>query len=138
MFGFGKKKGHTLGLDITSSSITVAQVEKTKLGCELTRYASIASPPNTVREGLIADPETVGAVVQECIMQAGVAASGSPPVVNTVVPGQSVVIRLMPVPIGMPPDEEKLAGWKRGRSSPKPRRRVWTHVGRRGLGYRDS
>ncbi len=105
MFGFGKKKGHTLGLDITSSSITVAQVEKTKLGCELTRYASIASPPNTVREGLIADPETVGAVVQECIMQAGVAASGSPPVVNTVVPGQSVVIRLMPVPIGMPPDE---------------------------------
>lgn len=105
MFGFGKKKGPTLGLDINSASITVLQLEKTKLGIELTKYGSIPTPPNTVREGLIADPETVGAVVQDCLMQAGITLGNVSPVVNAVVPGQSVVIRLMPVPTGMPPDE---------------------------------
>ncbi len=105
MFGFGKKKGPTLGLDVNSASVSVVQMEKTKVGIELTRYGSIPTPPNTVREGLIADPETVGAVVQDCLIQAGLNLSGAPPVLNAVVPGQSVVIRLMPVPTGMPPDE---------------------------------
>ncbi len=105
MFGFGKKKGPTIGLDVNTASVSVLQMEKTKLGIELTRYATIPTPPNTVREGLIADPETVGAVVQDCIVQAGIATTAGMPVVNTIVPGQSVVIRLMPVPTGMPPDE---------------------------------
>lgn len=104
MFGLGKKKGQTLGLHISSAYISVVQLDKTKLGIELTRYADIPTPPNTVREGLIADPETVGAVVQDCLAQAGIM-GGAPPVLNTAVPGQSVVIRLMPVPTGMPPDE---------------------------------
>jgi len=104
VFGFGKRKGPTLGLDINSGRITVLQFDKTKMGMEITRYASVATPPNTVREGLIADPETIGSLLRDVLEGAGIPLS-PPPVVNIAVPGQSVVIRLMPVPTGMPPDE---------------------------------
>jgi len=104
VFGIKKRKGPTLGLEVNSQSLSVVQLEKTKLGVELVRFSEIPTPPNTVREGLIADPDTVGSVVQDLLVQAGLGASGGA-VVNAVVPGQSVVIRLMPVPTGMPPDE---------------------------------
>ena len=107
MFAFGKRRGPALGLDINGDNITVVQLEKTKAGIELTRCASQPTPPNTVREGLVADPETVGAVVREVMELAGVPRTGAVPALNVIVPGQSVVVRLMPVPTGMP--EEELA-----------------------------
>lgn len=107
MFAFGKRRGPVLGLDINGDNITVVQLEKTKAGIELRRCASQPTPPNTVREGLVADPETVGAVVREAMELAGVPRTGAVPALNVIVPGQSVVVRLMPVPTGMP--EEELA-----------------------------
>lgn len=105
MFGFGKRKGPTLGLDINSDSITLLQLEKTRSGIEVARFACQPTPPNSVREGLVADPELVGEVVIELMNEAGVPPSGQTPVLNIVVPAQAVVIRLMPVPVGMPDDE---------------------------------
>ncbi len=105
MFAFGKRKGPTLGLDINGDSIVALQLERVKAGVELTRCANLPTPPNTVREGLVSDPDTVGAVVREVVELAGIPRTGAPAVVNVVVPGQSVVIRLMPVPTGMPQDE---------------------------------
>ncbi|HEY9787433.1 MAG TPA: type IV pilus assembly protein PilM [Candidatus Obscuribacterales bacterium] len=105
MFGFGKKKGPVLGLDINSDSITLIQLEKTRSGIEVARFACQPTPPNTVREGLVADPETVGEVVLDLMNQADIPPSGPSPVVNIAVPAQAVVIRLMPVPTGMPDEE---------------------------------
>ena len=105
MFGFGKRKGPTLGLDINSDSITLLQLEKTRAGIEVARFACQPTPPNSVREGLVADPELVGEVVIELMNEAGVPPSGQTPMLNIVVPAQAVVIRLMPVPVGMPDDE---------------------------------
>jgi len=105
MFSFGKKKGPTLGLDINSDSITLIQLDKTRVGIEVARFACQPTPANTIREGLIADPETVGSVVMDLLAQANIPPSGPSPVVNLVVPAQAVVIRLMPVPTGMPPEE---------------------------------
>jgi type IV pilus assembly protein PilM len=105
MFSFHKKKGPTLGLDINSDSITLIQLDKTRSGIEVARFACHPTPPNTMREGLIADPETLGAVVMELLGAANIAPSGPAPIVNVVVPAQAVVIRLMPVPTGMPPEE---------------------------------
>ncbi len=105
VFSFAKKKGPTLGLDINSDSISILQIEQTKLGTELTRFSKQPTPPNAVREGLITDPDTVGAIVRELLDELGLSASGPTPTVNVVVPGQSVVVRLMPVPIGMPAEE---------------------------------
>jgi type IV pilus assembly protein PilM len=105
LFGFGKRKGPTLGLDINSDSITLLQLEKTRSGIEVARFACQPTPPNSVREGLVADPELVGEVVIELMNEAGVPPSGQTPLLNIVVPAQAVVIRLMPVPVGMPDDE---------------------------------
>lgn len=105
MFGFGKKAGPTIGLDINSSTISVLQLEKTKTDLRVTRFASTLTPPEIVREGLLSDPEAVGAAVKELLDSAGIGLKGPAPVANIGLPGQSVVIRLMPVPKGMPNDE---------------------------------
>ncbi len=105
MFGFGKRKGPTLGLDINSDSITLLQLEKTRAGIEVARFACQPTPANSVREGVVAEPELIGEVVIDLMNEAGVPPSGQTPVLNIVVPAQAVVIRLMPVPVGMPEDE---------------------------------
>ncbi|MBI4532917.1 MAG: type IV pilus assembly protein PilM [Candidatus Melainabacteria bacterium] len=105
MFAFRKKKGPTVGLDINSGSLTIVQLSESKMGLELVRYASQPTPPNVVREGLIADSEIVGSMVAELVLQAGIPSRSAPPTVNVVVPGQSVVTKLVPVPTGMPPEE---------------------------------
>lgn len=104
-FGIGKKKGPTIGIDINSDSITLIQLDKTKIGVEMTRFASLPTPANTVREGLIADPGAIGSVITELMLQSGISQTGPSPVLNMTVPAQAVVIRLMPVPTGMPADE---------------------------------
>lgn len=105
MFGFGKKKGPTLGLDINSDSITLIQLDKSRVGVEMVHFACLPTPANTVREGLIADPIAIGSVISDLIQQAEIPLAGQSPTINMTVPAQSVVIRLMPVPTGMPPDE---------------------------------
>lgn len=107
LFGFGikKKKGPSFGIDINSDSITLIQLEKTRVGIEVTRFACMPTPANTVREGLIADPGAVGYVISNLMVQAGIPQTGPSPTINMSIPAQAVVIRLMPVPTGMPPDE---------------------------------
>lgn len=105
MLNFGKKPGPTLGLDINSSTISLVQIEKTKTDTKITRFSSMPTPPDIVREGLLADPEAVGAAVRELLDLVGIPNKKPIPLVNIGIPGQAVVIRLMPVPTGMPPDE---------------------------------
>ena len=105
MFGFGKKSGPTLGLDINSSTISVIQIEKTKTDVKVSRFSSMPTPPDIVREGLLSDPEAVGTAVRELLDLVGIPNKKPIPVVNIGIPGQAVVIRLMPVPTGMPDDE---------------------------------
>lgn len=105
MFGFRKKQSQLLGVDINSDSITLAQLEKTRNGIEITRFASTPTPANTIREGLVADPQTIGTVIMELFGQAGIPPNTSSPTINLTIPAQSSVIRLMPVPTGMPADE---------------------------------
>lgn len=105
MFSFAKKKGPTLGLDINGDSITLIQVDKTRSGIEVARFSCHPTPPNSIREGLIADPATIGEVVVELLHSANIPPGGPSPLINVAVPAQAVVIRLMPVPTGMPAEE---------------------------------
>ncbi len=105
MFGFGKKAGPTIGLDLNGSTISVMQLEKTKQDLRVSRFASTLTPPDIIMEGLLSDPEAVGSAVRELLDSVGLLAKGPKPVANIGIPGQSVVIRLMPVPKGMPTDE---------------------------------
>lgn len=105
MFGFKKKQGPTIGVEINSDSISLMQLEKTRVGIEVIRFACLPAPANTVREGLVTDPQAVGAVIMSLLEDSGIPASGPMPTMNISIPAQSAVIRLMPVPTGMPPDE---------------------------------
>lgn len=105
MFSFGKKGGPSLGLDINSQSINLIQLEKTKRGMEVAGFASMPSVSSAVREGLIIDPETIGQQVADLFGQLGSKVAKNRTYVNVAVPGQSVIIRLLPVPTGMPEDE---------------------------------
>ena len=105
MFGFRKKQSPLIGIEINSDSITLAQLERTRNGIEVTRFASIPTPANTIREGLVADPQTIGSVIMDLIHTSGIPPSGPSPTINVTIPAQSAVIRLMPVPTGMPADE---------------------------------
>ncbi len=104
MFSFGKKKGAMLGLDINSDSTTLVQLDKTKSGIEVQRFACQPTPPNCIREGLITDPITMGQLVDDLLKEAQIPTNQAP-IINVSVPAQAVVIRLMPVPVGMPPEE---------------------------------
>jgi type IV pilus assembly protein PilM len=104
VFSFGKKKGAILGLDINSDSTTLVQLDKTKSGVEVQRFACQPTPPNCIREGLITDPVTMGQLVDDLLKEAQIPTNQAP-IINVSVPAQAVVIRLMPVPVGMPPEE---------------------------------
>jgi len=104
VFSFGKKKGAMLGLDINSDSTTLIQLDKTKSGIEVQRFACQPTPPNCIREGLITDPVTMGQLVDDLLKEAQIPTNQAP-IINVSVPAQAVVIRLMPVPVGMPPEE---------------------------------
>lgn len=105
MFSFGKKKGAMLGLDINSDSTTLIQLEKTKVGIEVAKFACQPTPPNCIREGLITDPAVMGSLLQDLLKDAQIPMTSQAPIINVAVPAQAVVIRLMPVPVGMPPEE---------------------------------
>jgi type IV pilus assembly protein PilM len=105
MFSFGKKAGPSLGLDINSQSINLIQLEKTKRGMEVVGFASMPSVASAVKEGLIIDPETIGQQVADLFAELGSKIPKNRCFVNVAVPGQSVIIRLLPVPTGMPEDE---------------------------------
>lgn len=99
------KTGPKLGVDINSETITLLQVEKTKRGIEFIRFAYQPTPVNSVREGIIVDPEAVGYTLKEVIQSAGIKIARPMPLLNVAAPGQSVIIRLLPVPTGIPPEE---------------------------------
>jgi len=105
LFSFGKKKGVMLGLDINSDSTTLIQLEKTKEGIEIQRFACQPTPPNCIREGLITDPLIMGQLLDDLLKEAQVPSNTTAPIINVSVPAQAVVIRLMPVPVGMPAEE---------------------------------
>ena len=105
MFGFGKKKGLSFGLDINTEYLSLTQLDKTKRGVELVRFAKQPMPANAIREGIIVDPDLVGSVLKELVDSSGLKVLKPRPLVNVVAPGQSVIIRLLPVPTGMPEDE---------------------------------
>ena len=105
VFGLGKRFGPTFALDINSEAVSLLQLDQTKRGIEVVRFATFPSSPNYIRDGLIVEPESVGQIARELFVNAGLKSLRPKPRINVSVPGQSVIIRLLPVPVGMPADE---------------------------------
>lgn len=105
-FSLKKKSGPTIGLDINSTHISAIQMELTKEGeVQVVKYQSLPTPANIIHEGLLADPVAAAEVVRELLALMDLSGKGPLPVANIAIPAQSVITRLMPVPVGMPTDE---------------------------------
>ncbi|MBS1708912.1 MAG: type IV pilus assembly protein PilM [Armatimonadetes bacterium] len=88
------KKKSFLGLDIGHHAIKGAQVEKTGSGWKVVKAFNITTPPDAVKEGIIIDPDPVGAAIKAGMKQAHIHADSA--VVG--VAGGSVIVRNVRIP----------------------------------------
>jgi type IV pilus assembly protein PilM len=99
------RSGAYLGVDIGSALIKAVELAG-PAGGELTVRAagSIATPPGTVQEGRIADPQAVGRALKELLGKSGVRARQAIASVN----GQVAIVREVRMP-SLPPEEVRQA-----------------------------
>ncbi len=88
------KKKSFLGLDIGHRAIKGAQVEKTGSGWKVVKAFNIDTPTDAVKEGIVIDPEPVGAAIKAGMKQAHIHADSA--VIG--VAGGSVIVRSVRIP----------------------------------------
>ncbi|MBI1335090.1 MAG: type IV pilus assembly protein PilM [Armatimonadetes bacterium] len=88
----GKKS--SVGVDIGYSSIRIVQVEKTAAGVRVTKFATVPTPPDSVRDGLVRDPEEVGQAIKTAMKDAHIHASTAVVAAS----GGAVFVRTVPFP----------------------------------------
>lgn len=89
---FGKQT--FVGIDIGHHSIKIAQVDKAGRGWQMSKFTSIRTPADTVKESVIIDPEVVGYAIRQAMREAGITASSA----LIAVSGGSVVVRPVRIP----------------------------------------
>lgn len=92
-------KDKFVGIDIGHKTIDVAQVERTNNGFRVTGLGFIATPPDSVQDGVVTDPHAVGAAIKQCLRNSHISASAA----NVAVAGSTVVVRTVKMP-NMPED----------------------------------
>ena len=84
------KKTPPVGVDISNEAIVVVELGSLKdQGLELLRMGISPTPPNTVRDGEIQNPEKIASIIQEIMYVHGMKAKSA----ITCVSGQSAIIR---------------------------------------------
>ncbi|MCO5296418.1 MAG: type IV pilus assembly protein PilM [Fimbriimonadaceae bacterium] len=89
---FGKKS--VLGLDIGHHTINGVLIDRTADGWRVSRFGSVPTPPETVREGVVIDDQAVGAAIRQLMKEHQLNATGA----NIAVSGASVVVRTVRIP----------------------------------------
>ena len=102
--GIQLAKARGIGLDIGTSAIKAVELQQTSAGMELLHYAVLPVPAGTVKNGVIANPDDVGAVIKHVFKNGKIRDKE----VYVAVAGQSVVVRLVRFP-EMPADEVQSA-----------------------------
>ncbi len=90
---FGKKQ-NLVGLDIGHHSIKLVAMEPMTSGWRLTRVLSVPTPPDSVRDSIVTDPEALSQAIQTLVRNAKMPISGC----HVSVAGASVVVRSVRVP----------------------------------------
>jgi type IV pilus assembly protein PilM len=84
-----------VGLDIGHSTIKLAQVEKQGHSFRVVAWASVPTPPDSVNDGVVTDPDAVADAIKTAIRENRITASS----VNLAVAGASVVVRTVKMPV---------------------------------------
>jgi type IV pilus assembly protein PilM len=88
------RKETLVGLDIGSANIKAVQIESQRFGYRVVRAAQQATPPRSVRDGIITDKSAVAAAIQELFKAARINATGAVLAVS----GPSVMVRQVQMP----------------------------------------
>lgn len=89
---FGKKS--YIGLDLGAKGIKAMQMERTGNGYRVARTAFIQTPPDSIKDGSVIDPEAVGLAVRQMMREQRISATNA--VVG--VAGASVIVRTVRIP----------------------------------------
>lgn len=97
-------KARGIGLDIGTSAIKAIELQQSSAGIELLHYAVLPVPAGIVKNGVISNPEDIGAIIKH-VFKSGKIRDKE---VYVAVAGLSVVVRLVRFP-AMPPEEVESA-----------------------------
>lgn len=83
-----------VGLDIGHHTVRAAQVERTPSGWRVARTASMPTPSDTIRDGVVVDPTILGLAIKNLLKSAHISASGAAIAIS----GGTVVVRPIRLP----------------------------------------
>ncbi len=89
---FGKKS--VVGVDLGHSTIRIVEIERSSTGWVLGKAVEAPMPEDSVRDGVIIDPEAVGDVIRAAMSKAHMGASSA----HIAVAGASVIVRTVRIP----------------------------------------
>lgn len=64
-----KSKG-VVGIDLGHSAIKVVQIERNGTGYKVARAGTVATPPESIKDGVVVDPDAVGAAIKAALKEA--------------------------------------------------------------------
>ncbi len=88
-----KKKAY-VGLDMGSSTINAVQVERAGDVWKVTRWATIPTPKDSIRDGVVTNPEAVGDAIKQACRSSRISATSA----VIAVAGGSVIVRAVRIP----------------------------------------
>ena len=87
-------KNSYVGIDIGHMNIRIVQAERTAAGIRVTKIAETETPEDTVRDGLIRDPELVGSAIRQAMKEGHIHAQKAVIAAS----GGAVFVRSVPFP----------------------------------------
>lgn len=87
-------KDKSVGIDIGHFRVKAAQVERTSNGYKIIAFGSAPTPENSVMDGVVTDPQAVGATIRQLLRDSKISATCA----NLAVQGGSVVVRTVKMP----------------------------------------
>jgi type IV pilus assembly protein PilM len=94
VFLFRRKQRPLIGLDVTTSSIKLIELSMAGSEYRVEAYAGEATPPNSINEKIIVDPEAVGEAIKRAIKRAGTRT----PDVAIAISGDAAITKVIQMP----------------------------------------
>lgn len=85
----------TVGIDIGSSFIKVAEAKPTKDGIQVTALGVAPTPPGAIENEIVVDPQALGQAIKQLLTESGVSCRRS---ISSVAGQSSVIVRIIEVP----------------------------------------
>ncbi len=112
----GKPRGGpTIGVNIGSSLIKVVEAKPGKDGIQVTALGVAPTPPGTIENEVITDPQTLGQAIRQLIKESGIACKRC---VSSVSGQSTVVVRIIEVPKMTPKELAETMKWEVERHVP--------------------